>query len=64
MKLILALTVAAFISAPSLAASCKDAKGRFVKCPKPVAAAAITKDASGKCRFASGPKKGAFAKCP
>jgi hypothetical protein len=39
-------------SAPSLAAPCKDAKGKFVKCP--------TKPATPKtCRNA----KGHFAKC-
>ena len=38
------------LSAPALAAPCKDAKGKFVKCP-PVAA-------STKCR-----KDGKFAKC-
>lgn len=45
-------------SAPALAAPCKDAKGKFVKCPKakPVNfAAAKTK----MCRDA----KGHFAKC-
>ena len=35
------------------AAPCKDAKGKFIKCPPPAAAPA------GKCRNA----KGAFAKC-
>ena len=40
------------LSAPALAAPCKDAKGKFMKCPpaKPVAAA--------RCR-----KDGKFAKC-
>jgi hypothetical protein len=62
-KLILALTAAALLTAPTLAAPCKDAKGKFTKCP-PVASTAVTKDAKGKCHVASGPKKGAFTKCP
>jgi len=42
-------------AAPALAAPCKDAKGKFVKCPtKP--AAAVKK---GPCRDA----KGKFVKC-
>jgi hypothetical protein len=40
-------------SAPSLAAPCKDAKGKFVKCPKAKPAKAKT------CRDS----KGHFAKC-
>ena len=39
------------LSAPSLAAPCKDAKGKFIKCP-PVVAAGV------RCR-----KDGKFAKC-
>ncbi len=51
----------ALLATPAFAAApCKDAKGKFVKCP---AAAAVTKDAKGKCRFASGPKKGQFTAC-
>ena len=39
---------------PAYAAGCRDAKGKFVKCPaKPVAKKAPCKDAKGK-----------FAKCP
>jgi hypothetical protein len=53
---------------PALAAPCKDAKGKFTKCP-PAAAAklsagGVTKDKNGKCHIASGPKKGQFTKCP
>ncbi|MBO9577001.1 MAG: hypothetical protein J7494_14815 [Sphingobium sp.] len=41
-------------SAPALAAPCKDAKGKFTKCPeKPVVKKAPCKDAKGK-----------FTKCP
>lgn len=40
---------------PALAAPCKDAKGKFVKCP-PVAAKAVRcKDASGKFAKCSAP---------
>lgn len=57
----------------SFAAPCKDAKGKFTKCP-PAAAAApaatgkataanVTKDTKGRCHIASGPKKGQFTKC-
>ena len=60
------VTLAAFalVASPALAAPCKDAKGRFTKCPqKAVAAAGVIKDAKGKCHIASGPKKGQFTKC-
>ncbi|OAN66630.1 hypothetical protein [Sphingomonas sp. TDK1] len=51
----------ALLASPALAAApCKDAKGKFVKCPT---APAVTKDAKGKCRIASGPKKGQFTPC-
>lgn len=63
------MTVAAIVSiagaGPALAAPCKDAKGKFTKCPPAVApAASVTRDAKGKCHVASGPKKGQFTKCP
>jgi hypothetical protein len=64
MKLIVALTAAALLTAPALAANCRGAKGKFVKCPSAAAAPAVTKDAKGKCHFAGGPKKGQFTKCP
>lgn len=51
-QLMIVFVVAAGLAAPSLAAPCKDAKGRFMKCP-PVAASAV------RCRTA----KGTFAKC-
>lgn len=62
-------SIALVASAPTLAAPCKDAKGKFVKCPPKAAAPApvaggVTKDAKGKCHVASGPKKGQFTKCP
>ena len=54
MKLIVITAAAALVFAgPAFAAPCKDAKGKFIKCP-PVAAAP-----SVRCRTA----KGAFAKC-
>lgn len=66
-KLVSAIAVAGILVAtPALAAPCKDAKGKFIKCPaaKPAAAKAnVVKDKNGKCRFASGPKKGQFTKC-
>ena len=48
-----ALAALALLSAPALAAPCKDAKGKFIKCPPAKAApGARCKDANGK-----------FAKC-
>ena len=65
MKLIVALTAAALIVSPALTApACRDAKGKFTKCPPAATAPAVVKDAKGKCHFASGPKKGQFTKCP
>jgi hypothetical protein len=61
------LAAAALLSAPAYASGpCKDAKGKFVKCPDKAAPAAggIVKDKAGKCHIASGPKKGQFTKCP
>lgn len=66
MKLIVALTVAALIGMPTYAGkACRDAKGKFIKCPTAAAASAalgVVKDAKGKSHFASGPKKGQFTK--
>jgi len=66
MKLIFALAAAALLTAPALSASCRDAKGKFIKCPASTSAPAgnVVKDAKGKCHFASGAKKGQFTKCP
>ena len=64
MKLLVALAGAALLTMPSLAAPCRDAKGKFTKCPPAAATAAVTKDRNGKCHVASGPKKGQFTKCP
>lgn len=61
-KLIFALTALSLVagSAPALAAPCKDAKGKFVKCPaKPTATATKTTAKPKACRDA----KGHFAKC-
>ena len=54
-KLVLAVSALSLLagSAPSFAAPCKDAKGKFTKCPKPAAAKPKT------CRDA----KGHFVKC-
>lgn len=50
--LLAAFTLAALASAPGLAAPCKDAKGKFTKCPTSTAPAKRCKAADGK-----------FAKC-
>jgi len=68
MKLIVALTALALLAGPSLAGDqCRDAKGKFIKCPATASRTAtkanVVKDAKGKCHFASGPKKGQFTKC-
>jgi len=65
-KLFIALTAAALVVSPAFAGQqCRDAKGKFTKCPAAAAASSnIVKDAKGKCHFASGPKKGQFTKCP
>lgn len=60
--LAISLAAAALVSTPVLAAPpCKDAKGKFVKCPP---SAPVVKGKDGKCRVASGPNKGKFTKCP
>ena len=58
-KVILALSALSFVaaSAPSIAAPCRDAKGKFVKCPKIAAKPVRCKDAKG--RFAKCGTKGA-----
>jgi hypothetical protein len=52
MKLFAALTALSLLSAPSLAAPCRDAKGHFTKCPTAPAKKQVCKDSKGK-----------FAKC-
>lgn len=52
-RLLLAAATFAFASSPALAAPCKDAKGRFVKCPT------AAKPAPKRCKDAHGK----FAKC-
>ncbi|WP_137865115.1 MULTISPECIES: hypothetical protein [unclassified Sphingomonas] len=63
---LLTASTSAFAAGP-----CKDAKGKFIKCPATPAASAakaatggVTKDKNGKCHVATGPKKGQFTKCP
>ncbi|MDE2562839.1 MAG: hypothetical protein KGL48_11395 [Sphingomonadales bacterium] len=71
-RMIVTVLAAAVLALPGAASAkaCKDAKGKFIKCPPAAAAtpaAAMggsTKDAKGKCHIASGPKKGQFTKCP
>lgn len=67
-KLVTAVALAGILAAgPAWAAPCKDAKGKFIKCPDKAKSAAlkpgVVKDAKGKCHIASGPKKGQFTKC-
>jgi len=62
-------SISIMVAGAANAAPCKDAKGRFTKCPpaaakSTTASSNITKDAKGKCHIASGPKKGQFTKCP
>lgn len=64
--LLVALTAFALLGTVADAgAPCRDAKGKFAKCP-PAASAAVgvTKDKKGKCHIASGPKKGQYTPCP
>ena len=51
--LMIAASALAMLSAPALAAPCKDAKGKFMKCPT------ATKPAPKRCKAADGK----FAKC-
>jgi hypothetical protein len=55
-----AVAALSLIASPALAAPCKDAKGKFIKCPS---SASVVKGKDGKCRVASGPNKGKFTKC-
>ena len=53
--------------AASKTATCRNEKKQFIKCSsatKVSTTATVTKGSDGKCRFAAGPKKGQFAKCP
>ncbi len=52
--MLIAASALAMLSSPALAAPCKDAKGKFIKCP-PAAAAPAPK----RCKSATGK----FAKC-
>ncbi len=66
-KLLIAFTAIALLgSVADAKAPCRDAKGKFTKCPPAAAMAApgVIKDKNGKCHVASGPKKGQFTKCP
>jgi len=75
-RFVIALVALGMFTAPALAAPCKDAKGKFTKCPdpKPVAKPTQCRDAKGKfakCPTAAPPAKpvqckdakGKFAKC-
>ena len=55
-RIALALAAVAMVASPSMAANrCRDAKGHFIKCPPPKAAASVAK----RCRGAGGK----FVKC-
>lgn len=73
-KLLIAVGAAMLVAAPSYAAPCKDAHGKFIKCPpaavvKPAPAPAATtrcKDAKGrfiKCAAAPAPKPAPGTRC-
>ena len=51
--LLIAASLAGLAAAPATAASCRDAKGKFVKCPDKAPAKSV------RCKDA----KGKFAKC-
>ena len=51
-SLLVTAAVLSILSVPALAAPCRDAKGKFVKCPEPTGGKIRCKDAKGK-----------FAKC-
>ncbi|MFD1610837.1 hypothetical protein ACFSCW_03365 [Sphingomonas tabacisoli] len=52
-KLLIAASLAALAGSPAFSAPCRDAKGKFIKCPEKAAAPAK------RCKDA----KGKFAKC-
>lgn len=54
-----AIAALSLAATPALSGPCKDAKGKFIKCPS----ANVIKGKDGKCRVASGPNKGKFTKC-
>lgn len=67
-KAIIIASLAGMLGAtPAMAAnSCRDAKGKFVKCTtikKTAAQSNVIKGKDGKCRIATGAKKGQFTKC-
>jgi hypothetical protein len=60
LRILFAAAALSMAAAPTFAAPCKDAKGKFIKCPP---AAKVAKGKDGKCRFADGPSRGKFTKC-
>lgn len=64
-QMIVALAALSIAATPAFAAPCRDAKGKFAKCPPAAAKTTpgVVKDRNGKCHVASGPKKGQFVKC-
>jgi hypothetical protein len=64
MKTVAFFVAAALTAAPAFSAKqCHDEKGRFTKCPTSATSANTVKGKDGKCRVASGPKKGQFTRC-
>jgi len=71
-KALLAFAAFAVLSAtPASGAPCKDTMGKVSKCPPVVkginvssGSVLIIKDAKGRCRLASGPRKGQLTACP
>ena len=51
--LTIAATAGVLVATPTLAAQCRDAKGKFIKCADQAASSSVTKDKNGKCRVAS-----------
>jgi hypothetical protein len=47
-RLVSAFAMLALLATPALAAPCKDAKGKFIKCPPAAAPKGPCKDAKGK----------------
>jgi hypothetical protein len=62
-RLVSSIALFAFIALLGGAADakhCRDAKGKFVKCPPVMGAKMVKRDAKGKCHGANGK----FIKCP
>ena len=47
-KVMLVMVAVSLLGGPAFAAPCRDARGKFTKCPKPAATAVRCKDAKGR----------------